>query len=263
MTIYVINPNSSQHVTDGIDRAVDPMRAASPVAIEARTLAEGPPGIETQAHVDGVVAPLLAHCAKLEDSASAFVVACYSDPGLAALREQSARPVLGIAEASILTAMTMGQRFGIISILSRSIPRHMRYVGAMGVMDRLAADMPLELGVLDLADAGRTFDRLKTVGTRLRDEAMADGPALPQTLSGATIVITGSVPDFTRDEATAAAISRGAKVAGSVSKKTTALVAGDSAGSKLDKARSLGVPIIPADSFAVLLEQGLDAVLKG
>lgn len=174
MTIYVINPNSSQHVTDGIDRAVDPMRAASPVAIEARTLAEGPPGIETQAHVDGVVAPLLAHCAKLEDSASAFVVACYSDPGLAALREQSARPVLGIAEASILTAMTMGQRFGIISILSRSIPRHMRYVGAMGVMDRLAADMPLELGVLDLADAGRTFDRLKTVGTRLRDEAMAD-----------------------------------------------------------------------------------------
>lgn len=174
MTIYLINPNSSQHVTDGIDRAVDPMRAASPVAIEARTLAEGPPGIETQAHVDGVVAPLLAHCAKLEDSASAFVVACYSDPGLAALREQSARPVLGIAEASILTAMTMGQRFGIISILSRSIPRHMRYVGAMGVMDRLAADMPLELGVLDLADAGRTFDRLKTVGTRLRDEAMAD-----------------------------------------------------------------------------------------
>lgn len=174
MTIYVINPNGSQHVTDGIDRAVDPMRAASPVAIEARTLAEGPPGIETQAHVDGVVAPLLAHCAKLEDSASAFVVACYSDPGLAALREQSARPVLGIAEASILTAMTMGQRFGIISILSRSIPRHMRYVGAMGVMDRLAADMPLELGVLDLADAGRTFDRLKTVGTRLRDEAMAD-----------------------------------------------------------------------------------------
>jgi allantoin racemase len=174
MTIYVINPNSSQHVTDGIDRAVDPMRAASPVPIVARTLAEGPPGIDTQAHVDGVVTPLLAHAAALEDTASAFVVACYSDPGLAALREQSARPVLGIAEASILTAMTMGQRFGIISILSRSIPRHMRYVGAMGVMDRLAADMPLELGVLELADETRTFARLKEVGARLRDQAMAD-----------------------------------------------------------------------------------------
>ncbi|PKQ13091.1 MAG: Asp/Glu racemase [Alphaproteobacteria bacterium HGW-Alphaproteobacteria-1] len=174
MTIYVINPNSSQHVTDGIDRAVAPMRAVSPVPIAARTLAEGPPGIETQAHVDGVVTPLLAHCSALEDTASAFVVACYSDPGLAALREQSARPVLGIAEASILTAMTMGQRFGIISILSRSIPRHIRYIGAMGVMDRLAADMPLELGVLELADETRTFARLKEVGTRLRDDAMAD-----------------------------------------------------------------------------------------
>ncbi len=174
MTIYIINPNSSTHVTNGIDRAVDPMRAASPVPIEARTLAEGPPGIETQAHVDGVVGPLLAHAAALEDAASAFVIACYSDPGLAALREQSAKPVIGIAEASILTALTMGQRFGIISILSKSIPRHMRYVGAMGVMDRLAADMPLELGVAELADETRTFERLKTVGARLRQEAMAD-----------------------------------------------------------------------------------------
>ncbi len=174
MTIYVINPNSSQHVTDGIDEAVGPMRAASPVPIEARTLAEGPPGIETQAHVEGVVAPLLDHCARLEDQASAFVIACYSDPGLAALREQSAQPVLGIAESSILTAMTLGQRFGIVSILSKSIPRHMRYIGAMGVMDRFAADQPLELGVQELADHARTFDRLKAVGSSLRDVALAD-----------------------------------------------------------------------------------------
>ncbi|SDX43380.1 aspartate/glutamate racemase family protein [Litoreibacter albidus] len=174
MTIYVVNPNSSQHVTDGIDKAIDPMRAASLVPIEARTLTQGPPGIETQAHVDGVVAPLLEHCAAFENDASAFVVACYSDPGLAALREQSARPVIGIAEASILTAMTFGQRFGIISILSKSVPRHMRYVGAMGVMDRLAADLPLELGVLELADETRTFERLKAVGEALRDTAMAD-----------------------------------------------------------------------------------------
>ncbi|MFK7836328.1 MAG: aspartate/glutamate racemase family protein [Sulfitobacter sp.] len=174
MTLYVINPNSSQHVTDGIDRSVDPMRGYCPVPIEMRTLAEGPPGIETQAHVDGVVAPLLAHAAQLEADASAFVVACFSDPGLAALREQSARPVLGIAEAAILTAMTFGQRFGVISILRTSIPRHMRYVGAMGVMDRMAGDMPLGLGVLELADETRTFERLKTVGAQLRNDAGAD-----------------------------------------------------------------------------------------
>lgn len=174
MTIHVINPNSSIHVTDGIDRAIDPMRAASPVPIACHTLDEGPPGIETQAHVDGVVAPLLARAATLEEDASAFVIACYSDPGLAAMREQSMRPVIGIAEASILTAMTLGQRFGILSILSRSIPRHMRYIGAMGVMERLAGDRPLELGVAELAQEDRTFARLKEVGTALRDGDGAD-----------------------------------------------------------------------------------------
>lgn len=174
MTIHVINPNSSIHVTDGIDRAIDPMRAASPVPIACHTLDQGPLGIETQAHVDGVVAPLLARAATLEEDASAFVIACYSDPGLAAMREQSMRPVIGIAEASILTAMTLGQRFGILSILSRSIPRHMRYIGAMGVMERLAGDRPLELGVAELAQEDRTFARLKEVGTALRDGDGAD-----------------------------------------------------------------------------------------
>ncbi len=174
MTIFIVNPNSSQTVTDGIDRTVEPMRATCPVPIVCRTLAEGPKGIETQAHVDGVVTPLLAHCAALEDQASAFVVACFSDPGLAALREQSSRPVLGIAESAVLTAMMTGQRFGIISILSRSIPRHMRYLGAMGVMDRLAGDLPLELGIAELADRDRTFARLKTVGAALRDDKGAD-----------------------------------------------------------------------------------------
>lgn len=174
LTIYVLNPNSSQHVTDGIDRVIEPMRSASSVPIEARTLAEGPAGIETQAHVDGVVAPLLRHCRELDDKASAFVIACYSDPGLAALREQSSKPVFGIAEASILTAMTLGQRFGIISILSKSIPRHMRCVGAMGVMDRLAGDKPLELGVAALADETKTWKRLVNVGTDLRDGSGAE-----------------------------------------------------------------------------------------
>ena len=167
MTIHILNPNSSVTVTEGIDRAVDPMRAVSPVPIRCHRLEAGPPGIETQAHVDGVVAPLLAQAAALESEASAFVVACFSDPGLAALREQSRRPVLGIAESAVLTAMTLGQRFGIVSILSRSIPRHMRFLGAMGVMDRLAADLPLELGVAALADPSVTWARLVAVGQAL------------------------------------------------------------------------------------------------
>jgi allantoin racemase len=174
MTIFIVNPNSSEVVTAGIDRAMDGLRAASPVPIAAIQLDEGPKGIETQAHVDGVVAPLLRRAAALEDEASAFVVACFSDPGLAALREQSRRPVLGIAESAILTAMSVGQRFGILSILQRSVPRHMRMLGAMGVMDRLAADLALDLGVAELTDETRTFGRLREVGRALRDAHGAD-----------------------------------------------------------------------------------------
>lgn len=99
-------------------------------------------------------------------------------------------------------------------------------------------------------------------GVRLVDDASDAAAGHPQTLAGLTIVITGSVPGFTRDSATEAATARGAKVAGSVSKKTSALVAGESAGSKLDKAESLGVPVISAAAFDLLLEQGLDAALE-
>lgn len=174
MAIHVINPNSLTDVTEGLDAAIAPMRAVCPVPIETHTLIQGPPGIETQAHVDLVVAPLLAHAQKLRATASAFVIACYSDPGLATLREQIDVPVMGIAEAAILTAMTMGQRFGVISIGPKSIPRHMRYLGAMGVSDRLAGDRALGLSVQGLSDAQVTQAKLIEVGTALRDLDGAD-----------------------------------------------------------------------------------------
>lgn len=174
MTLHILNPNSSRVVTDGIDAAIAPMRAVSPVEIRCHLLAEGPAGIETQAHVDGVVLPLLAQARALEDGASAFVVACFSDPGLAALREQSRKPVLGIGESAYLTALTLGQRFGILSIKRGSVARHIKTLGAMGLLDRLAADRPIDLGVAELNDSDRTFARLTAVGTRLRDDDSAD-----------------------------------------------------------------------------------------
>lgn len=91
-------------------------------------------------------------------------------------------------------------------------------------------------------------------GVRMADEARELGE---QTLRGVTVVITGSVPGFTRDSAQEAVSLRGGKCAGSVSKKTDLLVAGESAGSKWDKAQALGVPILPAEHFSVLLDEGL------
>lgn len=173
-TIFVINPNSTQAVTTGIDKAVEPLRSSDGPAIECLTLTEGPPGIQSQAHVDGVIGPLLKRAAGLENEAAAFVVACFSDPGMHALREQSRRPVLGIAESGVLQALTLGQRFGVIAILPTSIPRHLRYFGAMGVMARFAGDLSIGMGVTELSDEEKTLERMTATGKTLRDTHHAD-----------------------------------------------------------------------------------------
>jgi DNA ligase (NAD+) len=82
---------------------------------------------------------------------------------------------------------------------------------------------------------------------------------VPRTLEGMSIVITGSMEAFSRDEAKEAITARGGKAAGSVSKKTAFVVAGDAPGSKYDKALEIGVPILDEAGFRVLLERGPDA----
>jgi len=172
--ILVINPNSTEVVTRGIDEAVEPLRMAGGPAIDCVTLKEGPPGIETQQQVDAVVSPMLNLVLSKEKQYAAFVVACYSDPGLYALREATRKPVLGIAECAILTALTLGPKFGVIAILKQSIPRHLRYVGAMGVSGRLAAELPVGLPVVELSNEDKTFGRMVEVGKALRDRHAAD-----------------------------------------------------------------------------------------
>jgi len=174
MRILVINPNSTEAVTHGIDEAVEPLRMAGGPAIDCVTLKEGPPGIETQQHVDGVVAPMLRLVREKEAEYAAFVIACYSDPGLHSVREATRKPVFGISECGILTALTLGQRFGVIAILQQSIPRHLRYVGALGVTERLAAELPVGLKVVELSDEKKTFGRMVAVGKTLREQHGAD-----------------------------------------------------------------------------------------
>lgn len=173
-TIYVINPNSTERVTREIEAAIAPLRMAGGPPITCLTLAEGPPGIQSQRDADGLIPALLKRAAGLEDGAAAFVVACFSDPGMHALREQSERPVLGIAEAGVLTALTLGPRFGIIAMLQNSIPRHLRYLGAMGVMGRFAGDLPVNLTIAEMADDALTLGRMVGVGRSLRDTHHAD-----------------------------------------------------------------------------------------
>ncbi|MFC5830268.1 NAD-dependent DNA ligase LigA [Nonomuraea insulae] len=100
-------------------------------------------------------------------------------------------------------------------------------------------------------------ERWRAAGVRMEDEPAPEKG--PQTLEGLTFVVTGTLEGYTRDSAAEALTSRGGKVSGSVSKKTSFLVAGENAGSKYDKAVSLSVPILDGEGFEVLLHEGPDA----
>lgn len=169
--ILVVNPNSSVEMTRSIDRGLEIVRRHTAFDINCATLAEGPPGIETQAHIESVVQPMVA--LMRGEPADAYVVACFSDPGLALAREALAAPVVGIAESSMLLALGLGHRFGIIAILDASVRRHLRYIRGIGLEDRLAGDRALNLGVHD-ASGDAAIERIVAVGKELRDRDGAD-----------------------------------------------------------------------------------------
>ena len=175
--ILVINPNSNASVTANMDDALQPLKLKGGPEIVCTTLAEGPFGIETQADVESVALPLR-RLIEADNQSDAFIIACYSDPGLHVCREGTSRPVFGIAEAAVLTALARGERFGVIAIKNRSIPRHIRYLRQMGLTERLAGERALEMSVADTA-SDRALERMIAVGSMLRDE------------DGATVIIMG------------------------------------------------------------------------
>lgn len=167
--ILVVNPNSNPAVTKGLSEAVAPLRRSDGPAIECLTLAEGPFGIESARDAAEVVPPLL-RLVEGRPDAAVVIVACFSDPGLAACRTVACCPVLGIMEAGVMTALARGDRFGVIAVAEGSIPRHRVAFRAMGVLGRLAAERAAGLSVVESA-CSTAFDRLREVGEAVR----ADG----------------------------------------------------------------------------------------
>lgn len=167
--ILVVNPNSNDAVTRGLETALKPLALPGGPEIACRTLAEGPFGVESQADAESVTMPLR-RLVEGDNESAAFVIACYSDPGLQVCREATTRPVFGIAECGVLTALARADRFGVIAIRTRSIPRHMRYLRQMGLTDRLAGERALEMSVAETASGEGTLDRMIAVGRELRDQ---------------------------------------------------------------------------------------------
>ena len=170
--ILVINPNSNDDVTTGFSEVLDPLRLPGGPDIECMTLSEGPVGIETQEHVESVTLPLRRIVAERTD-ADAFVIACYSDPGITVCREATSKPVFGIQESGVLAALSRGERFGVIALGPHSIKRHLRYIRQLGLENRLAAERPLHLSVA-AAEQADAYPRVLEVARELVGKDGAD-----------------------------------------------------------------------------------------
>jgi len=193
---------------------------------------------------------------------------------IAAIDASRTRPLarvlfgLGIRHVGATVAEVLAAEFGSIDALmeAAAVEPPVPGEGGVTVAAALAAD-PIAsvegVGPIIAASVRAFFanpdnralvERLRERGVRLADERT--GPVRPQTLTGLTFVLTGALERFTRDEAGAALRELGAKVTGSVSKKTSFVVAGQDAGSKYDKAVALGVPILTEDDLMRILETG-------
>lgn len=171
--VVVINPNSNRAVTELFSAELEPLRFADGPEIVCETLADGPLGVESELHVAMVAEPLRKLIVERTD-ADAFVIACYSDPGLYVCREATPKPVFGIQSCGISLALSLGERYGVLALKTASIKRHLRYLRQLGLVERLAGERPLDLSVAESAEGAHTFGRLVEVGTALRDKDGAD-----------------------------------------------------------------------------------------
>jgi Asp/Glu/hydantoin racemase len=173
--ILVINPNSNESVTEGLRESLAGFKGQA--NIECCTLPEGPFGIESDADIASVVPLVLA---KIEASPDfdAYVIACYSDPGLAECRHRFTQPVFGMQQSAVETAVAIGGRFGVLALSDVSIARHVAYIRKLGFESYLAAELPLDISVDEAANDAGTLGKVIVAGRRLVEEYGANSVIL-------------------------------------------------------------------------------------
>jgi DNA ligase (NAD+) len=157
---------------------------------------------------------------------------------------------LSIRHVGPTSAQALANKFGSIANIQKASADELANTEGVG---QVMADAIIEWFLVDWHK--QIIRKWEKAGVALVD---APKEMLKQTLAGLTIVVTGSLNDFTRDGASEAITARGGKASSSVSSKTDYLVVGDAAGSKLDKAQELGIKILDEAGFKLLLEKGIN-----
>lgn len=174
--LLVINPNSNAAVTSGIDASLDPLRQSLRADLVCETTSAGPFGIESDDDV-AVAAGLMVRRVGSAD-ADGFVIACYSDPGVARCREVTTRPVLGIQEGAARYCAERQLRFGVLALSSASIARHVAHIQHLGLEQFHAGERELGISVEQSASDPATRDKVMSAAQSLIQEAGAQAIVL-------------------------------------------------------------------------------------
>ena len=167
MRILVLNPNSNLEFSAQMDKAVEPLRFGGAVQIDCISLTGTPRGIETQRDIDAVLDPVCDTISAKEAEYDAFVVACFADTGVASAREVTSKPVLGICEGGISTALNAGERFGVISTSSAARNAELRLIRSHALMERCAGMEPVNIPVVEMMHSNELAERMVSAGRRL------------------------------------------------------------------------------------------------
>lgn len=158
---------------------------------------------------------------------------------------------LGIRHVGTNVAQLLAKRFGSLEALMLADEETIASIEGIGPKIAHAVHEFFEI-----KENVAVLERLRAAGVMLEQPGFGEEPEVPQTLSGLTFVLTGTLEHYTRDEAGAKLKAMGAKVSGSVSKRTSYVVAGAAAGSKLTKAQSLGVPVLDEAALEEIIATG-------
>lgn len=171
--IHVVNASSRTDtgITDELARSLAWCAGPLLPTIRCVTLADGPNGISTARDSDDAAPAVIRYVERWasDPGTGAFVIACFSDPGVAAARELTAKPVIGIGEAGLLAALGVGDRVGTIGVSSGGGAKALRLARQVGVLDRFAGHVGLGLDYADLQHPGRVSASLLEAGRLLRD----------------------------------------------------------------------------------------------
>jgi Asp/Glu/hydantoin racemase len=171
--ILVINPNSNESVTRGIDRALQSLGTINDIDVFCITLADGPFRIETDEDVSAAV-PLVVDEIRGNDAADAFVIACYTDPGLEESRAIALHPVFGIQESAVALSATYERRFGVLVMGRESIQRNIAYIRELGCQQFHAGERPLDVSVEGTVNDPHILQKIVETGRQLVEEDGAE-----------------------------------------------------------------------------------------